>query len=436
MAYEEKFKPYKEIKKLLDSKKQQPWAYSFELEAEGKTEWKKKALDEYKDKPPIDRYIIYKATGAKPAYPEKEAFPDAASFCWGAQRKYGNIADCDGSDGKCSLAIDLYMKLWDTKKIPGLTFFQMSNNIFGEAKFGGDTMNSVQNGVMSEIVKYLVINKVVEKRAKFNSTKFTIELYTNNFYAEGDSTPEIDFTGVLKKEFDGFEKYVESYHTLGNFVLVPAGFNGKRGMNYNTYDFWDSSLVWLKNNGFVSDKAVFSTDDFTKYINYFFLWDYVEPDGDKYKVRPLFASHKYIESGNLEKNILWTNLTADINEIDAIKKDFQEVYEDTGFIEAIRDKGENIRKNAAEFMNKATGLITRRGIFMTALLRLKCSDDEIIKDICKEYFGYIQGGDFLNEAHQDGYKTAVDNLVKLLDKAPDNDTAKQIISDLSKIISR
>lgn len=380
MANEKTVLPYREIKNLLEGEKR-PWEYSFELEAEG-IEGKESEIEEYRKKEAIERYFIYKST-------DKKLMSSCYDKCKEIVRKnidkYGAIPDCDGSGGDCKIAIDLYEKLWDRKEgaCKEKTFLRLNNQLFGTTLFGGDTMNSMQT-TLDELLK-----SITKENAKYNKEKkgnFSIR-YCLQIYDLYD-----DFIANLESN-EELKKFASAYHTLGNFVLVPAYFNKERGGFTPPFDFWDSSLAWLKNSGFIAMKTKiqseknpiihtcyrdykakgvikirdvicadeynnnqkaseffeFDRNDFIKYINYFFLWDYVKcfehKNGTKeYIINPLFPSHEKIEKSTITDAAYWTDLQS---EDDAIK-----------------------------FMEKATNFITRRGIFMTAMLRLQAEIDE------------------------------------------------------------
>lgn len=112
--------------------------------------------------------------------------------------------------------------------------------------------------------------------------------------------------GNFKKEFEnaGLEDFAKYVSCIGNFVLVPAGFNGYRGTHRYLKDYWDLSLdhlayvkrSWLQHE----DKGTTRNDGFPEYINTFFLWDYVD---ENYEVKPLFGSHE--KSWEVRMHCLW-----------------------------------------------------------------------------------------------------------------------------------
>ena len=151
--------------------------------------------------------------------------------------------DCDNSNGTCDLTGEIYWKLWGAKKQGKWGAFSVPG--FSEL-WGGDTMNSFDI-IYGDIVK---------------------------------SNPELKNT--LEKEYSSI------YTTLGNFVLVPRGFNGERSKE--TKDYWVKSLDILRQNGYENDKTTASftpEKDFKKYINTFFLWDYTTVTGSQYEVKKL-----------------------------------------------------------------------------------------------------------------------------------------------------
>jgi hypothetical protein len=206
-------------------------------------------------------------------------------------------ADLDDSNGKCPYTRAIYNILWgrNEKNDEKIVFDRNGYSNFRTLKlfdknilFGGDTANSVQT----------LINNELNTNTK--EIKETI--------AEPDGRIRVKYELQNSKVFP----LLSDYHRIGNFVLVPAYFNGWRGCDKNIEDYFDKSLLYLQKKGFDSlsrlisqnrrykDKEKlkhkvdnlydnFAPDDFTRYINTMFLWDYVTPDeGNKnYRVKSL-----------------------------------------------------------------------------------------------------------------------------------------------------
>lgn len=145
---------------------------------------------------------------------------------------------------------------------------------------------------------------------------------------------------------------------------------------------------------------MFNKSDFTKYINYFFLWDYVECVNGEYRIKPLFDSHNNIEMGNVDNTSLWSNIADELN--------------------------------LKQFLRNACKNIKRRGVFMSILIRLKGSCNSKLKTLADDYFNIIQG-DFINEVHTDGYNDALMILLHLLDNYSD-EVIKDAKAELLKLI--
>lgn len=335
---------------------------------------------------PIERYLAYKSTGVK-IDKDKQNLSNAEKFCLNSLNTYGDIPDCDGSDGRNALTLDVYKKLWNWEKGYYSSGVISTPNFHGE--FGGDTMNSMQT-TFNVLMGYALSKSENSNLSQYQKNNYSfmdcLQIYCN--YPK-----ELLFE--LQKE-TYFIRFADLYHTIGNMVLVPRRFNS--GRYGKTFDFWDSSLVWLKNDGFAyGNQLLFDKRNFTKYINYFYLWDYVESVNGEYRVKPLFNSHSNIENGNVYNSLPWTNIS---NEQDL-----------------------------KQFLKNACENISKRGSFMSILMRLRSADNPKLKEISDEYFNIIQG-DFLNNVHMDGYNDAVTILLRLLENFDDkNDKDYKLLSD-------
>lgn len=252
-----------------------------------------------------------------------------------ADKEYkGKKFDCDNSNATCDMTFELYRCLWGwpdglmSKTCEENRQAQGRLSTWGERVFGGDTMNSVAT---------------------------TLGLYRKAF-------PERDPESV-------FSAFAQLTHCIGNFILVPYGFN--RGRYGKTNDFWDASLTWLQRDGFQSLRP----EDFTRYINFFYLWDYVSLDrnGD-YQVKPLFGGQERLSNENL-----WAEIKPE---------------EIPGFCDTV------------------CACIRRRGRFMALLLYLNTHQE--LKPVGQAFLNYIQGETFLQQAHGDGYAASLQILRTLL----------------------
>lgn len=197
---------------------------------------------------------------------------------WLEYRNEGKNWDCDGTGnngtGTCVLTRDIYKVLWawNSENENRYTTTAYFNNML----MGPDTMNSYFN-VLTQVVEVVNPNGKIEYFKGIKGKKHWSRLDTSkekflNLVANVLEQKEI---GAL------LDIYAKLTHTIGNFVLVPEGFNV--GRTSKTSDFWDLSLQLLQlDKNWLQDQTV------EKYVNTFFLWEYVN---ENYEVKPFFAGH-------------------------------------------------------------------------------------------------------------------------------------------------
>lgn len=213
--------------------------------------------------------------------------------------------NCNGyGDGKsneqsCSLIREIYNTIWGRdSNASGLG----AKSSFGNIMLAPCTMNSVVSMI----------------KQKTNKRKLT-----------DDDLFELDF-----------EWYYSMIHCLGNFTLAPVRFDEERSKRFLSY--WDLSLNELKNNGFDDLKK----DDFAKFINFFFLWDYVD---DSAQPVSILLNHKRF----VQKN---TNDICDNHQ------------------QIINGKKADVNAQMCEtdsFFENAGYAINRRGLFMCLMLKFQ-----------------------------------------------------------------
>lgn len=261
-----------------------PIEYNFEFENKLLAE---SGLDTY------SRYFTYKANNDKA---RNSGYENGKKFAEVVNQKFGNIADCDGTlenneNDTCMLTREVYRALWGWNDVSNgkLSRYGISAiDSFGLV--GPETMNSAQtivNMIIKESFESCNEKNIVSLKKGRISANFMLELFANEI---SKKTLE-----VWLNEVNGLSSYLDLYHSLGNFVLVPAYFNPYRASAVD--DFWDQSLClldsknekWLSNN----NEVVWDKKLFVRYINYFFLWDYTE----SYKpvVLSKYSNHKELE---------------------------------------------------------------------------------------------------------------------------------------------
>lgn len=80
---------------------------------------------------------------------------------------------------------------------------------------------------MPEVLKQYGVKKV--------SSKMCIELFESN----------ASFRKLLENN-ENLLRFIADYHTCGNLIPVPYGFNAARSGYFGSHDYWDLTLMKIK----------------------------------------------------------------------------------------------------------------------------------------------------------------------------------------------
>lgn len=225
---------------------------------------------EYANADWLERYIIYRTVWQNGRL-KKSELPLVSRYAaeTSGNGTYKSLYDPDGSGYSAyPLTHSIYKRLWDWEKGAD-TLGKIQGGAFS-CEFGGDTMNSVQTA-LGRIIDNLSRKNGWDEllgntKIWLSSDVFTINLYLN----------KADEMREALEDIAGLKEYICCYTTIGNFCLVPSMFNGERGKNRQLCDYWDRSLEYLHSNGW---QETFSSRDFYRYVNYFFLWEWIDSSG-------------------------------------------------------------------------------------------------------------------------------------------------------------
>lgn len=246
---------------------------------------------------------------------ESGKFNNDSVALWFEYRNDNLPWDCDGSGRNsnvtCKLARNLYkiLWLWESEKDGRYK----NAGYFENKEMGPESMNSY----------FKVLTQMIDIIKPEGKKQYFQTIARKKWWSNADTKNE-GFFNLVKEVLEHDEigtlliEYAKLTHTIGNFVLVPSGFN--TGRVSKTDDYWDLSLMLLE-----SEEKWMLKKLLPKYINTFFLWDYVDGEG---KITPFFATHSFA------------------------KKQPSTIYE------------------ALELLQKITKAITRRGYFMVAMLKI------------------------------------------------------------------
>lgn len=256
---------------------------------------------------------------------------------WLEYRNTGKGWDCDGS-GKnsnvtCGLSRDIYKVLWGWDSEKDSPF--KNTKQFDNMRMGPDTMNSFFK-VLTDVIEivnpegkkeyFKTVGKTLGKKKMWWSKE---DFEREGFLKLIENVRHNNEVGVLITE------YAKLTHTIGNFVLVPNGFN--QGRAFKTNDYWDLSLMLIEKG--IKCKGNMPSELLLKYINTFFLWDYVD---ENYNIKPFFTSH------------------------------------------SLQNKKPKTIQEAVILLQSITNAILRRGYFMVAILKVATNYSEQYNQILNE----------------------------------------------------
>ena len=150
-------------------------------------------------------------------------------------KKDFNKCDPDTNGG---LLKDIYEEVWDDKIDNKILNSCSSNN---KTKYYSDTMTSVQNLLSNYYISLCSDEWDDYKKEHSDVQYFSIEIFKEMF--ENDKKyPK------FKKAFENekVREFVKHYHTLGNYIPVPYGFNKARSGSFASHDMWDITLEKIK----------------------------------------------------------------------------------------------------------------------------------------------------------------------------------------------
>ncbi len=168
----------------------------------------------FESKNPIEKYIIYKTSFKK--------------------------SDPDINNG---LLKDIYKEMWDDEILKFCT-------ADGKEKYYSDTMTSVQ-GLINSFYKKVFS---AENNSRVKIADFSFELFKEMYESPSKNK-------VFKNCFidnDTISNFIKHYHTLGNYIPVPFGFNKARSGAYASHDMWDITLMKIRNYYLIKEQCNFS----------------------------------------------------------------------------------------------------------------------------------------------------------------------------------
>ena len=282
----------------------------------------------------LKKYFIYSASAINKSISKedvcKEQFATNTNTFIERAREY-KIGD---PDGHSLLLQKLYNTLWGDL----CSSYYMCEN----AWISSDTMTSAQT-LLNKAMKILdsemkeIFNKVYKNNKRIYSRSSSVVLFSND--------EKVDFCKLLGEKYSNMIKFLNRYHTIGNYCPVPINFNSARSGGVPktgpdkyigvVYDFWDLTLMkireyYVATSIYERDRVIIELlhgkgnslyckrwlDEFgtglvgwKNFINIMLFQDYVDKD---YNVKPFWDGHS------------WNNI-AMVNTVEEIEKACEEI---------------------------------------------------------------------------------------------------------------
>ncbi len=264
--------------------------------------------------------------------------------------------DCDVS----SLALQVYVKGWrflngvkPTKqyvklKLNEILPFECKNIETDKLLFTSDNILGVEKISVCLVREYkyqLILRNTTPfeyyRGDTMTSFSNTYNHYKKNFLVNEDITIEI-------------ENLAKNYHTIGNMIPVPTGFNIGRANSYAKYDFWDLTMlkIWewyqhkedCKGCDYCDDaleKLLLNGDSSVKYCKQWL---------DKFPTWKEFVDENYLNSyvdkTSYNPIIFWESHSYDKAELPTDKKDF------LNYLKLLNECIENRNREILNFIKK------------------------------------------------------------------------------------
>lgn len=202
----------------------------------------------------------------------KKTFLDVAVHCPDSVWKFGAEyskkmaekfckSDIPDPDSKSSLLQEIYRTLWNEvfKKMQDEKHIDI---MLDNKNICGDTMNSIWFTLDRVYEKEIETEEQCEQRVKRGniSKRYLLNRYVESRYSSVEEIRNLNIHEDLKEDANkcefvsnldkirGLRAFLESAHTLGNFIPVPEGCNQPRGSYFGELrDYWDLTLLIIYN---------------------------------------------------------------------------------------------------------------------------------------------------------------------------------------------
>ena len=180
----------------------------------------------------LEKFFAYMALGRTYKREEEDIMKYGADYSQKCKERYTGVKDPDSGS---TLLREIYSELWDESN---LRYCRKEEGIIQ-----GETMNTPNTtlDVWYKFVEEIIpMYKNERERVILSSggrQRISIRYILSRYIKDTRGQSE------LFDKVEGMRFFVSIYHTLGNFIPVPADCNAPRGFNnHKIHDYWDLTL--------------------------------------------------------------------------------------------------------------------------------------------------------------------------------------------------
>lgn len=255
--------------------------------------------------------------------------------------KSSNSNECD----KSQLLFEIYHKIWGWP-LEGEKSYRLVDINGSKVLLGSDTMNSFWK-IYEVILKKFYRNYKDEFHEEIKNSKAKGKKLYEWLSSDEKIEKVRNMMGSNDKIYNELNEFAKLTHTIGNFTLLPVGFNSIKGTRWDVQDYFDLFLNKWKTGEWMIDQSKLNS-----YIKTFLLDEYYKDD----KIVSLFINTSEKESKDIDSHskIITRTFADEFNQSNYINPNSEtEIYNYLYNVNRlIVNRGESIVKELSSFKQR------------------------------------------------------------------------------------
>ena len=200
--------------------------------------------------------------------------------------KHSDSSECD----KSQLLFEIYHKIWGWP-LKGEKSYRLVDINGSKVLLGSDTMNSFWKIYEVILKKFYRSYQNEFHNEKGKKTKAQGKKLYEWLSSDEQIKKVKDMIGSNNKIYKELNEFAKLTHSIGNFTLLPVGFNSIKGIRWDVQDYFDLFLNKWKTGEWMIDQSKLNS-----YIKTFLLDEYYKDD----KIISLFTDTSESESKDID----------------------------------------------------------------------------------------------------------------------------------------